>query len=276
MIKLLNILKELSSSDHYILRKTERGKILDITNLKEIPLKDYKFSVVKEKLISIIETELKSRLSLIESKDIPNSKMYDIAYKVIKPVVIVDGKAYNIKMYAQYTKELKDKNGNVIGIELKDNYGIFYFAVIKDNNLVTLLLEDKEDKQDIIKKSEENSERKGEKGVTEVLTLEDFEYKIDLDELFGNKEKIDTKISEDTLDYKVRTDYRVGANFEHKQYGVGRIISADKGGKAGSNGKIDWIEVKYPKPFAVKSGKPVDTRRFVNILTAAYFGKTLK
>ena len=107
-----------------------------------------------------------------------------------------------------------------------------------------------------------------------VLSPPSHVYEIDLDELMGKEKekKGPTLIDPSTLPYKLRTDYRVGANskFEHKDYGTGVIVatSAGSGGKGDSRGIVDWIDVKYPKEF-LKGGKFTDIRRFEKIYTLA-------
>lgn len=271
--ELTNSLTELFNTDHFQLRVKERGNVLDILNLNKIPLKDYKLPEVKEKLKDNISRELKERADRILSKDIPSSTTFDIGIKVLKPVLVVDGEKYPLTLFAISTKEIKDKEGNVIEIREVENKGILYFVTVSNNRATTLLLLEKEDDNDLyfhIKQHKEKKQNEREKEA-KILTPANFVYEIDLDELMGKEKEKQTSVLIDpaSLPYKVRTDYRTGANFDHKTYGTGTIVatSAGSGGKGDSKGKVDWIDVKYPKPF-VKGGKLTNIRRFDNILTS--------
>lgn len=270
--ELTNALLELLDSDHFQLRVNERGNILDILNLKDIPLKDYNPSEVKEKLKLDISSELKSRAETLLSKDIPSSNTYDVGIKVLKPILNVDGKKYPLNLFAISTKEIKDKDGNVTGVREIENKGTLYFATVVDNKITTLLLLSKEDDNDLYFQIKNHIEQKtGEKKEAKILTPPSYIYEIDLDELMGTKkDQGPIVIDQSTLPYKVRTDYRVGANFDHEKHGTGKIVatSAGSGGKGDARGSIDWIDVKYPKPF-LKGGKLTDIRRFDNIITLA-------
>lgn len=270
---LTNALLELFSTDHFQLRVNERGNVLDILNLKDILLKDYNPSEVKEKLKLDISSELKSRAETLLSKDIPSSNTYDVGIKVLKPVLNIDGKKYPLNLFAISTKETKD------GVKEVENKGTLYFATVVDSKVTTLLLLNKEDDSDLtfqLKKHVEDQNKKpGKKPRQEreikILTPPSYIYEIDLDELMGTKkDQGPIVIDQSTLPYKVRTDYRVGANFDHEKHGTGKIVatSAGSGGKGDARGSIDWIDVKYPKPF-LKGGKLTDIRRFDNIITLA-------
>jgi len=276
MIKLLNILKEivnpiseLSSSDHFQLRISQRGNILDILNLNEIPLKDYKLSDVKEKLKDNISNELNIRVGNILSRDMSISDTYDVGIRVLKPVLVVDNKKYTLNLFAKSTKELKDKEGNVIGTREVDNIGFLYLITISNNKATTLLLLDKEDESNLYFQVKKHTERERKSNKEAKILPSAYEYKIDLDELMGVvKNKEVALIDPATLDYTLRTDYRKGANFTHKKYGTGKIIntSSGSGGEGDSRGKLDWIEVDFGKPV-LKGGKLTPYRRIEDILT---------
>ena len=276
MIKLLNILKEivnpiseLSSSDHFQLRISQRGNILDILNLNEIPLKDYKLSDVKEKLKDNISNELNIRVGNILSRDMSISDTYDVGIRVLKPVLVVDNKKYTLNLFAKSTKELKDKEGNVIGTREVDNIGFLYLITISNNKATTLLLLDKEDESNLYFQVKKHTERERKSNKEAKILPSAYEYKIDLDELMGVvKDKEVALIDPATLDYTLRTDYRKGANFTHKKYGTGKIIntSSGSGGEGDSRGKLDWIEVDFGKPV-LKGGKLTPYRRIEDILT---------
>jgi len=277
MIKLLNILREIllqeliDKEGHFQFRISERGNVLDILNLNDIPLKDYKFTEVKEKLKTNISTELKDRAERILEKDIPSSITYGIGIKILKPVLVVDGEKYPLKLYAISTKEKKDKDGNVIEKIKKDNIGTLYFAVVSDNEAKTLMLVNKEDDNDLYFQIKNHINRKGGYKEAKILTPPNYIYEIDLDELMTGISKTNQNINlidPATLEYTLRTDYRKDAKFVHKKYGTGTIIntSSGSGGKGDSKGKLDWIEVDFGKPV-VKGGKLIPYRRIENILT---------
>jgi hypothetical protein len=252
-------LKEAEVTDHYNERKEQRGTILDI----EIPEPAYrgrKLEDVKASLIPKLQAELDKRLTKVETGDIGKSNNINLGLVVFMPVIEKDFKLYPITMISG------------------DGPGRYYLVIAANNTLVTIYPSDKKI-ADLEKDIEEHIKREKPEDARppKVDTLSNYIYKIDID---GNevkdveKKPEIQKTSEESLDYKVRTDYRVGANFDHKQYGTGKIVAAAGGGKAGTNGVVDWVDVKYSKPF-MKGGKLQDIRRFNNILTAAYFGKTL-
>ena len=264
-------LLELSNTDHFQLRVSERGNVLDVLNLNDIPLKGYKFTEVKEKLKTNISDELKDRAEKILGKDIPSSTTYDVGIKILKPILVVDGEEHPLKLYAKSTKEIKNEKDEVIGIREIDNIGTLYFAIVTNNTVTTLLLLNKEDDNDLYFQIKDHIDRKkGGDKEAKVLTPPNHVYKIDLDELMGKeKEKQDINLIDPaTLEYTPRTDYRKGANFIHKKYGKGTITntSSGSGGEGDSRGKLDWIEVDFGKPV-LKGGKLMPYRRIENILT---------
>jgi hypothetical protein len=261
-------LLELSDTNHLQRRLNERGKILDIMNLGEIPLGDYKSSEVKEKLKANIANELRNRVGNILSKDIPSSVSFDIGIKVLKPVLVTDGKKYPLTLYAISTKDIKDKEGNIVDVREVDNYGTLYFLTVTNNAATTLMLLNKENDNDLyfqIKNHEKNAKKE-----PKILTPSNFIYEIDLDELMGveKKDQGPALIDPTTLDYTLRTDYRKGATFTHKKFGAGKIIntSSGTGGEGDSSGKLDWVEVDFGKPI-LKGGKLIPYRRIDNIYT---------
>ena len=261
-------LQELSDTYHFQKRVTQRGNVLDILNLKEIPLKDFNLDEVKEKLKANISEELKTRILRILSKDVPLSNLYGVGIKVLKPVLVVDGKKYPLKLFAISTKEIKDKEGNIVDEKEVDNRGTLYFITIIDNKATTLLLLDKEDDSDLYFQIKKHLATKKIDRDAEVLSPPTYIYEINLDTLMGVKAQGPTLIDPSTLPYKVRTDYRVGANFDHIIFGTGKIVatSAGSGGKGDSAGKVDWVDVKFPKPH-LKGGKFTDIRRFDKVYT---------
>ena len=267
--ELTNYLVELfDPTGHFKQRTNERGKVLDVLNLNEISLKDYNTADVKEKLKSNISNEIQNRAAkILEKESIPSSFTYEVGIKVLKPILVVDGKEYSLKLFAKSITVAKD------GSEVeKDNVGTLYFATVYDDRATTLLLLNKEDDNELSFQIKKHAERKPgrEDKDTKILTPPNYIYRIDLDKLMGREKQGPELVDSSTLPYKVRTDYRTGAKFVHSQHGIGTIIatSAGSGGKGDSRGSIDWIDVKYPIPFA-KGGKVTDTRRFDNIITLA-------
>ena len=252
---------------HFQQRINERGNVLDILNLNEIPLKDYNAAEVKEKLKSDISNEIKNRATkILEKESIPSSNLYEVGIKVLKPILISNGKEYSLKLFAKSITIAKD------GSEIeKDNIGTLYFATIYDNKATTLLLLNKEDDSELyfqIKKHAEGKPGREDKEA-KILTPPNYIYRIDLDELMGNKvnQQELTLIDPVTLPYELRTDYRTKEKFEHKKFGTGTIVntSSGTGGKGDSRGIVSWVDVQY-KPYA-SGGVLKNIRRFENIYT---------
>jgi hypothetical protein len=171
----------------------------------------------------------------------------------MKPILSYNNKNLPLQLKVKYSNNDIEKQG----------IGTSYVVIIWDNTLITLLLKDEDDNASIISSLETHQQRKDRISPSKILTTSDYEFII--------SPKNDTKIeliNHKDLLYKVKTEYRKGGDFEHSQYGKGAIIntSAGSGGKGDSKGKIDWIDVKYPKPF-LKGGKFTDIRRFKNIYT---------
>jgi hypothetical protein len=253
-------LNEAGLTDHYRKRKAQRGTILDI-EIPQAAIGDRNLKDVKSKLIPILQAKLDQRLSHVESMELGASNNVNLGLVVFVPVIAVGEKSLPIKMVS----------GNGSG---------YYYLVIAANNALLTMYPGSKKTAELENDVEYHVKRERPDDVRppKAEMLSGYVFKIDID---GNevrdvekKPEIE-KASEDTLEYKVRTDYRVGATFDHNQFGPGKIVAADKGGKAGPDGRIDWIDVKYTKPF-MKGGKLQDVRRFNNILTAAYFGKTMK
>lgn len=259
-------LQELRRTDHYNLRKKERGEtILKIVNLSQEMLGDkYQVKDVAPQIIKDIEEELLRRLSYFESKgSYPISFTESVGYKILKPILQVNGKKHELILKVRYSKS-KDEEGNII---MKDGEGTTYILSIADESLITLLLYPTMSDADLIDQLEDAELRKKDKDIKEkvkLLTLNDFEYTISLDEPAPTPDLIDAN----SLDYKLRTDYRKGANFNHKEYGKGTIVSTSSGikGVGDSRGKLDWVEVDFGKPYVFKK-EIFKTRKIPNIYT---------
>lgn len=252
MKKLIEILQELISTDHYNKRKIERiDNITDIYIPKEA-LGDFTLSQVKEPLIKYIQNVINKELIRLESsKDIPLSKTYRVGYKFFMPIIKIRDKKYPII--------LKTLEGT----------GTYYYVIIKDNNLITVIISDAKDfEKEIIN----HSKRKYEDENIKILKHE-YIYPIDLNKVMGVESKEEEKISEKDLPYKVRTDYRINTPFEHNTYGKGTIVATSSGntGKSDQRGTLDWIEVDFGKPF-ISGGKLQKTRKIPNVYAKTYFG----
>lgn len=257
---------EAISTDHYLERKEERGTIVDISIRIPQAYKGHDVEETNKKLIPILQAELDKRFKFIETEPIGKSGEFNVGAIFFLPYL---------------------KNGKVLApITMTCNSGdrgLSYLAIVMSDKLVTVYPELYYKKEDVensitahlIKEGKENGK------LPLAIRTRNALFEIDIDEVYGAKkqekepELIQPKVSEESLDYEVRTDYRVGANFNHDKYGEGKVVAAASGGKAGVNGVVDWIDVKYPKPF-LKGGKLQDTRRFTDVLTKAYFGKTKK
>lgn len=253
---------------HFDKRLQERGKILDITNLNQIPLKDYDIEEVKNRLKTIIQQKLNDQADKLLKKDIPQYSVGSNAIRMLKPVLIVNNKSYDLRLYAISTK-IDKSTGDIREVK---NYGNLYVAVINNNALTTLILMDDADDTDLYFQIKHHIKRKKDEDDVniDIYNQSDLLFEIDLDELMtGNKIKQEIDLIDiDTLPYKVRTDYRKDSKFEHKTLGTGIVVntSSGAGGKGDSRGMIDWVDVKYPKPF-LKNGKFTDIRRFEKIYT---------
>ena len=253
-------LKEAEETNHYQERKKERGTIIDI-ELPDAAYQGRSVEEVKAKLIPILQARLDKRLAYVEGMDLGMSNNINLGLVVFTPILSKGDKIVPIKMVC-------------------DNGAGYYYLVIAANNKLLTMYPGSKKTAELAKDVEEHIKRERPDDVRppKADVLSGHVYKIDID---GNEVKdVEDKpqvekVPEEALNYKVRTDYRVGATFNHSQYGPGKIVAAAGGGKAGTRGVVDWIEVKYDRPF-LKGGKLQDTRRFDGILTAAYFGKTLK
>jgi len=263
MIKLLDILREAILTKHYKERKSERGKIIDII-IPPDAYEGYNLTDVKEKLIPILTKELNSKLDTLERTDIGASDRNIVILKIFSPVLKNKDKTYKIKIRVQYSK----------GGELKDNYGILYFAPVRNNELISLILTDTTNDSELIDTTIKHFKNKGEPIDREisVLSTPDWNKVIDIDSLFTAKKYEKQLIDRGTLPYDTKADYRVGSKFNHRVYGKGKIVATSSGsaGKADSRGMLAWIKVEFEKPFLFK-GKLEKIREIPNIYADSYF-----
>jgi len=267
----LEQLEETILSTHYQTRKEQRGIILDI-NLPKESYSGYDLEVIKPIILNVIQVKLINQLRKLENKDINSSFNNNVAYLIFSPKIKNKSKIFHITLNTISTTSNSD-------IE-KKNKGDAYVAVIKSNVLITLLINDSKNVEELKNQLMNHDIRNDKTNNKEYIVLKDpdYEFIIDIDELMGNKpEQADEKTNENDIPYKIRTDYRAGAKFEHKQLGTGIIVNTSSGSKgtANSKGIVDWIEVDFGKPYLYK-GKLIKTRKFDNIYTTIYFGKQLK
>jgi hypothetical protein len=242
-----SILSELAQSKHWMERVIERGEILDIINFP----KDYPLS--KQEVINIIQTELIKRFNKLENTEIINLSTNNyIAYKILKPILKFNGKSIPLQLKVKYKKN---------NIE-KETTGISYIGLIYKNNLITLLLKNEDDDNNIIHDVEKHLSRLDKNISIKILSFSDYNFFIS-----HNNDNEIKLIDPKDLKYILRTDYRKGAKFNHEEYGEVEIINTSSGvkGTGDSNGKLDWIEFKV-KPY-LKNGKLLTTRRIENIYT---------
>ena len=257
------LLREAELTKHYTDRKGERGTIIGIT-LPEYVYEARNKAETDRNLIGILNAELNKRLAAVEKTKLGISNNKNLGIKVFIPHLVY-----------------KDRKLPII-LDSGNGKGTYYLVVAANDVLLTIYLTAKIKDEDVIEtiKHHLGRERPYELEIRppDAYTMGNAKYLIDIDgnEVIEKEEKPETqKASEESLPYEVKTDYRKGNIFNHKEYGPGTVVAAASGGKGGSSGVVDWIEVKYKKPF-LKGGKLQDTRRFENIVTSAYFGKTLK
>jgi hypothetical protein len=273
MIKLIDLLRDLSLlnetqlSTHYSERKAARTEILDII----IPSKAYEgynLNDVKNKLIPLLKSKLLSQLDILENKDIDSSITFNIGYQMFSPRLESQGNSYPIQMITKATA-----GGSPIE---KENKGIIYGVIVKDNTLVTLIILNDISSSFFKEKMIEHNKRIDRVSNKETKIFKDpnCDFTINIDELFGKKvEKSKEKKTEEAgLPYKIKTDYRTNSVFTHKEYGKGLIIDTSEGSSgANTRGIINWIDVRFQP-----QGKPAFTKRFNRLITKIYYGQQLK
>lgn len=274
MIKLLKILKEILLfeailSDHYIERKKQRGKIRDII-IPPASYEGYTRQETVDKLLPLLQSELYKRLEILENSTLGISNKYNVGYIAFSPILKNKGEMYPIKMETLSTVGKSD-------IE-KEYIGKSYVAIVKGDVLVTLLVlanpSDSYIKDGMLDHDMKNNKLNN-KGYT-VVRSPSSDFIIDINTLFGKeKEKSkEEKIDISSLPYTVRAGYRPGTSFEHKTYGVGKIVAASshgtRSGEPDARGMVDSIEVDFGKPY-LSGGKLQKTRKFNNIYSSLYF-----
>tara|TARA_B110000503_G_C7131333_1_gene406933 strand:- start:345 stop:1106 length:762 start_codon:yes stop_codon:yes gene_type:complete len=250
-MKLIDILKELSLSPHYKDRKKERVDSITNIYVSKEALGNFTLNQVKEPLIKYIQDVLNKKLVSLESLNMPLSEAYRIGYKFFIPVIENNGKKYPITLTTL------------------DGIGTYYYIIVKDNELVTLIISDAEDFE---KEVRDHSKRVYGDEPLKILNIPGVIYSIDLNKVMDVEGPKKEKLSQEQLPYTIRTDYRKGADFEHEKYGKGKIVNTSAGaaGKGDANGKLDWVETDFGKEF-VSNGKVQTVRRIPNIYTRIYF-----
>lgn len=251
-------LEELELTKHYLERKNERKYILNISNLTQEMIGDRDFQETKSQIIDTIEQELDTRLSNLENiRNIPLSFQEIVVYKILKPILYVDGKKYDLKTTTQSSKNDKVVSSN----------SLYYVAVIKENKIITYMGSSQDDlglEQQVL--THEKIIDEPTKSV-KILTADNFEYLIPLDKQTPEK----TSIDPNSLPYKVKKSYRVGSEFIHKEYGTGKVVAASvsgtRAGEPDSRGIVEWVEVDFGKPYV--SNKQFKTTRIIkNVYTS--------
>ena len=177
--------------------------------------------------------------------------------------IIIDGKKFTTNVKVSTTK----------GKETKDLYGNLFVCALRGNSLTTLMLV--KDSEDLEAKLKAHAERiAGSNFKVVVADTPTPTVEFDIEELMDGKkiELKDASKQEEDLPYKVRTDYRQGANFTHDEYGTGKIVNTSSGikGQPNQQGKLDWVDVDFGKPF-YKGGKMQRVRRISNVYAKAYW-----
>jgi len=253
-LKKINIdLDELNLTKHYNDRKKERSVILDVPNLTQQMIGDNNIQTVKDQIISQTQNEISKRLTQLENiKSLPLSFREIIVYKIIKPVLSFQGKKYDLLL----TTESEVNNVKKL---YNDKY---YYAIVEEDDIVTLMGGVGDDSE--IEEKTLNHLKQKNKPIkpVKILTLSDYEYVIQLDTSVLQN----ITFTPNELPYKVKTSYRPGTKFTHNKFGTGTITAASSYGNPDSGGMVDWIEVKYDRPY-VTGGQLKDTRRFEKLYT---------
>ena len=268
------MLREVRQSDHYTLRKGERGKILDL-KVPQAAYKGYDFQEVERKLIQDISERLFSTLRGFEGKQSGYTGAINRVFLILRPTAIKDGKQYPSTMHVKSSKYDSETKKTIT----VDNYGEAYVLIITQGTLVTLLLYKQEDTSNerLAAKALEHLRREKPElanNPMKVMPTTGWDYKINIDELFKGREVglSQAEVTKEELPYKVRTDYRKGADFKHDTLGTGTIVTTSNGpgGQPNPNGILNWIDVDFKK-LTLKGGKLTSIVRVPNIYATAYW-----
>lgn len=246
--------------EHFYRRLNERGTLAEVW-LPSTVYQTYPKEVINPKIIETIEAELQRRAQKIFLEGGGRNTVV----LVLKAMGVTgDGKEYNILLRAT--------NGDL---------GHTYYIPVTKGTARTIILSKFKTTEEIYEAAKQHLQRdypetRGES--IELVGESDYIFKIDLDKLIG-KQKEYTKefeVTKESLPYKIRTDYRVGANFNHKEYGDGKIVATSSGvkGIGDARGKLDWVDVDFGKMY-VKGGKATTVRRISPVYTTVHFGDQL-
>jgi len=258
MIKLIDILTELTLDQHYLDRKIDRVDNIRKVIVPNEALGNFTLSEIQEPLINAIKSKLSLKLTKLEKDDLPRSIGRFIGYKIFAPFITANGKKYPINI-------ITDKGS-----------GTYYYLVIKDSVAYTIIISTEEDLYSKIKDhmDREHPDDVKKKTPVEIISYEGGVELFSLPQIMGTIQKSEKVLEKDLL-YSVRTDYRIGANFDHKTYGAGKIVATSTGnaGKADSRGMLAWVEVDFGKPY-ISGGKLQKTRKITNVYAKPYFDQT--
>lgn len=261
-------LKEYHLTNHYKSRKQERGNVLEVFTSKEA-LEGYDPEEVKQKLKEAIQSKVDQAIKGVESLG-SGEKVVSNVFKIIKvfsPKAIRDGKEHAITLRVNTSKETSKgvKRGTILGN--------LFVCVLRGSSLTTMMLV--KDSENLEAKLRDHAQRIAGSNFKVVVakTPTPVTY-FDIEELMEGKkiELQDADVEKSDLPYKIRTDYRQGASFSHDTYGTGVIHTTSAGvkGQPNQQGKLDWIDVDFGKPF-LKSGEMMKYRRIPNIYANAYW-----
>lgn len=249
---------------HWDQRKAERAEgIIEIQYPKDLFKPTDDRQQLEPMLDDRIKKSIKSHLVVYQAlTDTDTSKPHSTI--IVRVTLQRDGKIFTPVIVAQ-------------GGEAKGNA---YIGTSINNTLQTLLLlpDSVIGEADLAKRTILNLNRERGTTFTEqdvvIKKLTGYNVVIDVDKiasLIGATGPETTKPED--LPYKLRTDYRAGADFESKQYGKGKIITTSAGvkGVGDAHGKLDWVDVDFGKPF-LKGGQVTTVRRIPGIFTKVAFG----
>lgn len=152
--------------------------------------------------------------------------------------------------------------------------GNVYIIPINNNTLSSLIITESSDKTKVAIRCADHLRREKKLDIEaldiDVVYASDYKFTFNIDSFINkllNPIKIQ-KVSEEEVNYEPRTDYRKDALFKSKEYGLGTIVNTSNGvkGTGDMNGKLDWIDVDFKKPY-LKQGKLTSIRRIGPIYT---------
>ena len=261
MIKLLTLLLEANLTGHYLERKELRGKILDIVLPREA-YGGYDLSIVKNKLLPLLQQDLLNALKVVEGGTYGESQKNILGRIVFRPLLEKDGKSYPISL--------------IISTESKTSKGEVYYVIIADNALITFILAPKYDLNQIELSLQSHAKLNKLVKPSKVVDSQSSIFTYNIHKLFDEEieKEEESKIDPLTLPYKLKTTYRPGSSFTHEKFGTGKITAASSGGSRSgdpdSRGIVDWVEVDFDKPY-VSGGKLLKTRKLERIYSTLHF-----